>query len=129
MLFLAVLTFAVVGSTVSRATTRRVVTLVTAFTVGHATSLCLAYFDVVSIPAQWVEPAISLSVVAAAVLAIRGKGDTIRPWIAALVGLVHGLGFASSLGGPWPGHRLTRWVRWPRSTSASTSPRPPSCCW
>ena len=99
LLFLVVLTFAVVGSRVSRTTTRRVVMLVTAFTIGHATSLCLAYFDIVSIPAQWVEPAISLSIVAAAVLAIRGKGDTIRPWIAAAVGLVHGLGFASSLGG------------------------------
>ena len=44
------------------------------------------------------EPAISLSIVAAAVLALRGRGDTIRPWIAAIVGLVHGLGFASSLG-------------------------------
>ena len=99
MLFLVVLTFAVVGSTVSRTTTRRVVKLVTAFTIGHATSLCLAYFDVVSIPPQWVEPAISLSIVAAAVLALRGRGETIRPWIAATVGLVHGLGFASSLGG------------------------------
>ena len=99
MLFLVVLTFAVVGSTVSRTTTWRVVKLVTAFTLGHATSLCLAYFDIVSIPPQWVEPAISLSIVAAAVLALRGRGETIRPWIAATVGLVHGLGFASSLGG------------------------------
>ena len=99
MLFLVVLTFAVVGSTISRATSWRVVKLVTAFTIGHATSLCLAYFDVVSIPSQWVEPAISLSIVAAAVLALRGKGEAIRPWIAAAVGLVHGLGFASSLGG------------------------------
>ncbi len=99
VLFLVVLTFAVVGSAVSRATTWRVVQLVTAFTIGHATSLCLAYFEVVSVPPQWVEPAIALSIVAAALLAIRRKGDTIRPWIAALVGLVHGLGFASSLGG------------------------------
>ena len=75
------------------------VKLVTAFTIGHATSLGLAYFAVVSIPAHWVEPAISLSIVAAALLAIRGNGDSIRPWIAAAVGLVHGLGFASSLGG------------------------------
>ncbi len=97
LLFLVVLTFAVVGSTVSRASTWRVVKLVTAFTIGHATSLCLAYFDLVSVPSQWVEPAIALSIVAAAVLALRGRGDTIRPWIAALIGLVHGLGFASSL--------------------------------
>lgn len=97
LLFLVVLTFAVIGSAVTRATAWRVVKLVTAFTIGHATSLCLAYFDVVSIPAEWVEPAISLSIVAAAALALLRKGDGIRPWIAATVGLVHGLGFASSL--------------------------------
>ena len=45
-----------------------------------------------------VEPAISLSIVAAAVLAIRGRANEARPWIAAVVGLIHGLGFASSLG-------------------------------
>lgn len=99
LLFLVVLTFAVVGSTVSRATTWRVVKLVTAFTIGHATSLCLAYFGLVTIPAQWVEPAISLSIVVAAVLALRGRGEVIRPWIAAAIGVVHGLGFASSLSG------------------------------
>ena len=98
LLFLVVLTLAVVGSTVTRATTGRVVQLVTAFTVGHATSLTLAYFDVVSVPAHWVEPAISLSIVAAAVVALRGGGAGIRPWAATLVGMVHGLGFASSLG-------------------------------
>ena len=99
LLFLVVLTIAVVGATVSGATAWRVVKLVTAFTLGHATSLCLAYFDVVSVPAAVVEPAISLSIVAAAVLALRGRGDAIRPWLATLVGLVHGLGFAGSLSG------------------------------
>ncbi len=99
LLFLVVLTFAVVGSTVTRAAAWRVLGLVTAFTLGHATSLCLAYFDVVSIPSKWVEPAISLTIVAAAATALRGKGDGIRPWIAAVIGLVHGLGFASSLAG------------------------------
>ena len=38
-------------------------------------SLGLAYFDLVSVPAWVVEPAISLSIVAAAVLAIRGRGE------------------------------------------------------
>ncbi len=98
LLFLVVLTIAVVGTTVSRSSTWRVVRLVTAFTVGHATSLCLAYFAVVTVPSRWVEPAISLSIVAAAVLAVRGRSDGIRPWLAAVVGLVHGLGFAGSLG-------------------------------
>ena len=98
LLFLLVLTLAVAGTTVTATTTRRTVKLVTAFTLGHAVSLGLAYFDLVSVPAWLVEPAISLSIVAAAVLAIVGRASDARPWIAALIGLVHGLGFASSLG-------------------------------
>ncbi len=98
LLFLLVLTLAVAGTTVTASTTRRTVKLVTAFTLGHAVSLGLAYFDLVSVPAWVVEPAISLSIVAAAVLAIVGRASDARPWIAALIGLVHGLGFASSLG-------------------------------
>ncbi|MGA9278722.1 HupE/UreJ family protein [Ilumatobacter sp.] len=99
LLFLLVLTLAVAGTTITTQTARRTVKLVTAFTLGHAVSLGLAYFELVSVPAWVVEPAISLSIVAAAVLAIRGRARDARPWIAALVGLIHGLGFASSLGG------------------------------
>ena len=72
LLFLLVLTLAVAGTAVNADTTKRTVQLVTAFTLGHAVSLALAYFDLISIPAWVVEPAISLSIVAAAVLAIRG---------------------------------------------------------
>lgn len=97
LLFLLVLTLTVAGTTVSRETTGRTVKLVTAFTLGHALSLGAAYVHLVSIPAWVVEPAISLSIVAAAVLAIRGRASKSRPWIAAIIGLVHGLGFASSL--------------------------------
>ncbi len=97
LLFLLVLTLAVAGTTIDRATAWSTVKLVTAFTVGHAISLCLAYFDVISIPASVVEPAIALSIVAAAVLVIGGRADGARPWIAGLIGMVHGLGFASSL--------------------------------
>ncbi len=97
LLFLLVLTLAVAGTSVTPGTTWRTVKLVTAFTIGHAVSLGLAYFDLVYIPAGIVEPAIALSIVAAAVLAIRGNAREARPWIAAIIGLIHGLGFASSL--------------------------------
>lgn len=97
LLFLLVLTLAAVGTTITSASTWRTVKLVTAFTVGHAISLALAYFEVVSVPAAIVEPAISLSIVAAAVLAIRGSSAEARPVLAGLVGVVHGLGFASNL--------------------------------
>lgn len=98
LLFLLVLTLAAVGTTITRATTWRAVKLVTAFTVGHAISLALAYSEVISVPASIVEPAISLSIVAAAVLTVRGSTAEARPWLAGLVGVVHGLGFASNLG-------------------------------
>ena len=97
LLFLLVLTLAIAGTTVTKSTAWRTVKLVTAFTIGHAVSLCLAYFDVISVPAGLVEPAIALSIVAAAVLVMSGRSDGVRPWMAALIGLVHGLGFASSL--------------------------------
>ena len=97
LLFLVVLTLAVVRTAPTRASAVKVVGLVTAFTIGHAISLCLAYLDLVSVPAGLVEPAIALSIVAAAVLAVRGRAGDVRPWIAGGVGLVHGLGFAASL--------------------------------
>ncbi len=106
LLFLLVLTLAAAGTTVTARTAWRTVKLVTAFTLGHAVSLALAYFDVISIPSAIVEPAISLSIVAAAVLVIRDlrsrsnsdQPTHTRPWLAAIIGLVHGLGFASNLG-------------------------------
>ena len=96
-LFLIVLTLGVVGAQLTRATAWRVIKLVTAFTVGHAVSLCLAYFDLLPVPAQIVEPAIALSIAGAAALALRSKPGRHPWWIAGVVGLVHGLGFASSL--------------------------------
>ncbi len=97
LLFLLVLTLAVVGTSVDKQATWRAVKLVTAFTVGHAISLALAYFDLVNVPAGIVEPAIALSITAAAIVVIAGSDREARPWIAAAIGLIHGLGFASSL--------------------------------
>ncbi|MBK8293447.1 MAG: HupE/UreJ family protein [Solirubrobacterales bacterium] len=97
LLFLLVLTLAVAGTTISKSTTLRAVKVVTAFTAGHAISLVLAYFEVISVPAGVVEPAISMSIVVAALLVVVGRSTDIRIWIAGLIGLIHGLGFASSL--------------------------------
>ena len=128
LLFLLVLTLAVAGTTVTRATTWRTVKLVTAFTVGHAVSLCLAYFDLISVPAGLVEPAISLSIVAAAVLAIRGRAER-RPTVDRRR---HRSRPRARLRveprQPRRRHARSGRRRSPRSTSASTSPRPPSCC-
>jgi hydrogenase/urease accessory protein HupE len=84
----------------------RLATIVTAFTIGHSITLSLAALDVVSPPAGIIEPAIALSIifvgadnllVQQAGSRLRERPRDIRPWVAAVFGLVHGFGFASVL--------------------------------
>lgn len=77
----------------------RVLTLVTGFTVGHTVTLLAAALDVVDVPAGPVEVLIALSVLLGAVHAARPLYPGREPGVAAVLGLVHGLGFASALGG------------------------------
>ncbi len=97
LLFLVVLTLGVFKVAIKKLTVVRAVKLVTAFTVGHALSFALAYFHLVSISASFIEPVIALSIVLAAVAALRKSEWEKRWFIASLIGLVHGLGFAASL--------------------------------
>jgi hypothetical protein len=74
-----------------------VVRIVTSFTVAHSITLSLATLGVLSLPSRWIESAIALSVVLAAlnnvVTVFHG-----RRWIVAFCfGLIHGFGFASVL--------------------------------
>jgi hypothetical protein len=71
--------------------------IVTAFTVAHSITLTLAAVDVVSLPSRWVESAIALSVVLAAINNVFPVVSHGR-WLAALgFGLIHGFGFAGAL--------------------------------
>lgn len=71
----------------------------TAFTVAHSVTLGLAMYHVVNPPSQIIEPLISLSIVFVALQNIFSpKLKASRLGIVFLFGLVHGLGFASSLG-------------------------------
>jgi hypothetical protein len=75
----------------------RVVHVVSAFAVGHSTTLILAGLGVIDVPERPVEALISLSIMAAAANAMfptRRRGEIA---IAAGFGLVHGLAFASAL--------------------------------
>jgi HupE / UreJ protein len=77
----------------------RVVHVVTAFAAGHSTTLALAALGLVHLPSQLVESGIALSILVSAIHALRPlvpRGETI---IAAGFGLVHGLAFATLLGG------------------------------
>jgi len=74
------------------------VKIVTAFTVAHSITLSLAALGLVDVPARIVEPLIAASIVWVAVDNLVAPKGVSRRWlIAAVFGLVHGLGFASAL--------------------------------
>ncbi len=77
---------------------RRLLMVITAFTIAHSITLALAVLGLVSPPGSIVEPIIALSIVyvGADNLLVRGGRD-MRVWIALGFGLIHGFGFASVL--------------------------------
>lgn len=79
---------------------RRLVTIVTAFTIGHSITLSLAALDILNPPAWLIEPAIALSIVVVGadnLLQRQEKGRDLRAWVAGAFGLIHGFGFANVL--------------------------------
>ena len=82
---------------------RRLVLVVSAFTLAHSVTLSLAVLGVVSPPGWMVEPAIALSIVyvGADNLTVQHQQPDaprdVRAWIAFVFGLVHGFGFAGVL--------------------------------
>jgi hypothetical protein len=74
-----------------------VVKVVSAFTVAHSLTLSAASLGYVSLPSRFVESAIAVSVIAAALNNVFPVVRGTR-WVAALaLGLLHGFGFASTL--------------------------------
>ncbi len=71
--------------------------VVTAFTLSHSVTLSLAVLNIVSLPSQWVECAIALSIAYIAAENLWRKESTGRWKLAFGFGLIHGLGFASAL--------------------------------
>ena len=77
---------------------RRLIVVVTSFTLAHSLTLSLAALDVLTPPARLIEPAIALSIVyvGADNLMVRGGRD-VRALIALSFGFIHGFGFAAVL--------------------------------
>jgi hydrogenase/urease accessory protein HupE len=72
--------------------------IITAFTVAHSVTLCLATFQILSPPANVIEPVIALSIVVVGIHAFLGNElRDPRLWFAFTFGLIHGFGFASVL--------------------------------
>ena len=90
---------------------RRLLLLVTAFTLGHSITLALATLNLVRVPSTSVEAAIAATIVVASLMAIVAavgaptgdgvsvsqRGQRLRYAMAAGFGLVHGLGFSTFL--------------------------------
>ena len=88
----------IVGLLLLGGSLRKLVLVVSAFTLAHSVTLSLAALDIVSPPASIVEPAIALSIVYVGIdnLMVR-DGRDMRAWIAFAFGLIHGFGFAGVL--------------------------------
>lgn len=80
---------------------RRLLLLITMFTIGHTLSLLLSNYDVVNVSREWIEFLIPVSILVSAVYAIfKAKmGHTGKMTglylITVFFGLIHGFGFAS----------------------------------
>jgi hypothetical protein len=79
-------------------TWRKLLSQTTVFTIAHATTLFLSTYGIFRLPSRYVEPAIALSIAwIATENVVKPKLGPARLAIVFGFGLIHGLGFASSL--------------------------------
>lgn len=84
---------------------KKVVVLVTAFTIGHSTTLALSALGLVHFPSRWIEFLIPITIVATAINNLLQRRKEVEhpsrfPMIyffALFFGLIHGLAFANTL--------------------------------
>lgn len=77
---------------------RRMLLMITAFTMGHSISLALALLADISLSPSLVEPLIALSIVYVALDNLISRQAGSRWWLCLPFGLIHGFGFAGALG-------------------------------
>ena len=81
---------------------KKVLILVTAFTIGHSLTLALSVFDIFRVPSAWVEFLIPCTIAITALINIFGKNNVQKQMklnysLALFFGLIHGMGFANSI--------------------------------
>lgn len=77
---------------------RRLLMVVTSFTVAHSITLSMAVLGILNPPSSIIEPAIALSIVFVGFDNLLVKeGRDVRAWIAFAFGFIHGFGFANVL--------------------------------
>lgn len=81
---------------------KKILILVTAFTIGHSLTLALSTLEILRVPGNWVEFLIPLTIVLTALdnLILRNKAKTLMRlnyYLALFFGLIHGMGFANTI--------------------------------
>ena len=81
---------------------RRVLILVTAFTIGHSITLALSVYDVIRFSSKWVEFLIPCTIFITAInnlvqIKSIAKSAKINYYLALCFGLIHGMGFANAI--------------------------------
>lgn len=81
---------------------RKVLILVTAFTIGHSLTLALSVYDVIRFSSRWVEFLIPCTIFITALNNIfqvdaKNKSARINYYLALCFGLIHGMGFANAI--------------------------------
>ena len=79
---------------------KKLIILVTAFTIGHSITLVLSVFNILRVPSEWVEFLIPLTIVITALdnILMRNHQKTLMSmnyYLALFFGLIHGMGFAN----------------------------------
>ncbi|WP_390450904.1 HupE/UreJ family protein [Chryseobacterium sp. Alg-005] len=80
---------------------KKILILVTAFTIGHSITLALSILDVFRVPSDWVEFLIPLTIVLTSFdnIVMKNKKQTLMRanyYLALIFGLIHGMGFANT---------------------------------
>ena len=79
---------------------KKILVLVTAFTIGHSITLALAVLNIIPINGAWIEFLIPVTIVATAaknIISKQGKAATATYLMALGFGLIHGMGFSNYL--------------------------------
>ena len=78
---------------------KKLLVLVTAFTIGHSLTLALSVLDIISIPAELIEKIIPITIILSCIDNIyqSGKGSQYSPkyLLILLFGFIHGMGFSN----------------------------------
>ncbi len=84
----------------SSADWKKILILVTAFTIGHSITLALSALSVINVPSEFIELLIPITILVTALINLVAKPDPSQKWrpnyfLALFFGFIHGMGFSN----------------------------------